>query len=448
MNIGAISLGCDKNRVDTEKMLARLTQGGHLIVSDADDADIIIVNTCAFIDKAKEESIDEILWSIAKKQSGKVGHVIITGCLAQRYEADLKAEFPEVDAILGVKNYDDILSAVERISEGERIVNTVCKDAFYEKRVLTTPYHYAYLKIADGCDNHCTYCAIPAIRGRYKSEKIEDLLKEAKALSDDGVKELILVAQDVTRYGIDFDGKPHLIELLKELAKLDFEWIRLLYLEPEMVDDELISYVATEPKMVKYMDIPFQHIDSGVLKLMNRHTDENSTRELVKKVKQAGITLRTTFICGFPNESEEAYEKLREFVKDGDLDYAGFFAYSREEGTAADRLDGHIAEDIKEKRANELSAIQQSIIEDRNRGLIGSTVRVIYDDIDYGKQMFVGRMSNQAPDIDGVVYFKADEQVQIGEFYDIEIVSAEGVDLIGVLANAHMGSPRNAILWG
>lgn len=449
MKIGAISLGCDKNRVDTEKMLARLTGGGHVIVSDADGADIIVVNTCAFIDKAKEESIDEILWSISKKQAGKVKHVIVTGCLAQRYEEDLKAEFPEVDAILGVRNYDDILGAIEEICEGgERFASTACRDGFYPERVLTTPYHYAYLRIADGCNNHCTYCAIPSIRGQYKSEDMADVICEAKKLCGDGVKEVILVAQDVTRYGIDFDGKPHLVELLKELAKLDFEWIRLLYLEPEMVSDELIEYVAGEPKIVKYMDIPFQHIDSGVLKLMGRHTDEISTRELVKKVKAAGITLRTTFICGFPQESEEAYEKLREFVKEGSLDYAGFFAYSREEGTAADRLDGHIEDKIKEKRASKLSAIQQKIIKKRNEGLIGRTVRVIYDGIDYDRQAFIGRMAVQAPDIDGVTYFTADGQVQIGEFYDIEIVGAEGVDLIGVLANAPMGSPQNAILRG
>ena len=254
MKIGAISLGCDKNRVDTEKMLARLTQGGHIIVSDVAEADILIVNTCAFIDKAKEESIDEILWSISQKQAGTVKHVIVTGCLSQRYTEDLRAEFPEVDAILGVQSYDEILSTVERISGGERVIGTACKDVFFANRVLTTPYHYAYLKIADGCNNHCTYCAIPSIRGSYRSESMEDLLTEAKTLSDDGVKELILVAQDVTRYGVDFDGKPHLIELVKKLAELDFEWIRLLYLEPEMVDDELIDFIVNEPKVVKYMD--------------------------------------------------------------------------------------------------------------------------------------------------------------------------------------------------
>lgn len=431
MRIGAISLGCDKNRVDSEKMLARLSSGGHIIVSDASEADILIVNTCAFIDKAKEESIDEILWAISEKNDGAVKHVIVCGCLAQRYADDLKAEFPEVDAILGVGNYDEILGAIERISKGERVTANACKDLFFEKRVLTTPYHYAYLKIADGCDNHCTYCAIPSIRGKYRSESIDNLLSEAKILSDDGVKELILVAQDVTRYGVDFDGKPHLTELVRKLEELDFEWIRLLYLEPEMVDDELIEFIANEPKIVKYMDIPFQHIDSGVLKRMNRHTDEQSTRELVKKVKAAGITLRTTFICGFPGESEEAHRLLCEFVREGNLDFAGFFAYSREEGTPADRLGGHIDEAEKERRVNELCEIQQEVISKRNARLKGSVVKVIYDGIDYDRQAFIGRAAFQAPDIDGVVYFTSDSEVRIGEFYEVEIVGAEGVDLLG-----------------
>ena len=431
MRIGAISLGCDKNRVDSEKMLARLSSGGHIIVSDASEADILIVNTCAFIDKAKEESIDEILWAISEKNDGAVKHVIVCGCLAQRYADDLKAEFPEVDSILGVGNYDEILGAIERISKGERVTATACKDLFFEKRVLTTPYHYAYLKIADGCDNHCTYCAIPSIRGKYRSESIDNLLSEAKILSDDGVKELILVAQDVTRYGVDFDGKPHLTELVRKLEELDFEWIRLLYLEPEMVDDELIKFIANEPKVVKYMDIPFQHIDSGVLKRMNRHTDEQSTRELVKKVKAAGITLRTTFICGFPGESEEAHRLLCEFVREGNLDFAGFFAYSREEGTPADRLGGHIDEAEKERRVNELCEIQQEVISKRNARLKGSVVKVIYDGIDYDRQAFIGRAAFQAPDIDGVVYFTSDSEVRIGEFYEVEIVGADGVDLLG-----------------
>ncbi len=431
MKIGAISLGCDKNRVDTEKMLSRLVGGGHTLVGSEEEADVIIVNTCAFIDKAKEESIDEILNAVAAKAAGKGKKVVVTGCLAQRYADTLKEEFPEVDAILGIADYDEILKTIEQVEDGLRVLNCANLDEFYEGRVLTTPYHYAYLKIADGCSNHCTYCAIPSIRGKYRSEKIEDLLREAKTLSDDGVKELILVAQDVTRYGMDFDGKSHLIELLDELSKLDFEWIRLLYLYPEMVDDTLIDYVKNNPKIAKYMDIPLQHIDDAVLKRMNRRTDEKSVRELIAKLKNAGIAVRTTFICGFPGESQAQFEKLESFIKEVKFDYAGFFAYSREEGTPADRLGGHLDEKVKEDRANRLAAIQQKIIKNRNKELIGKKVKVIYDDIDYDKQLFVGRSQNQAPDIDNLTLFSASDEVKIGEFYDVEITGADGIDLVG-----------------
>lgn len=431
MRIGAISLGCDKNRVDTEKMLSRLVGGGHTLVGSEEEADVIIVNTCAFIDKAKEESIDEILSAIAAKNAGKGKKVIVTGCLAQRYADTLKKEFPEVDAILGIADYDAILKTIKDVEDGEKVLNCANLDAFYSDRVLTTPYHYAYLKIADGCSNHCTYCAIPSIRGKYRSEKLEDLICEAKKLSDDGVKELILVAQDVTRYGTDFDGKPHLIELLDRLSKLDFAWIRLLYLYPEMVDDALIEYVKNNDKIAKYMDIPLQHVDDDVLKRMNRRTDEKSIRELIAKLKNAGIAVRTTFICGFPGETQEQFEKLEKFVKEVKFDYAGFFAYSREEGTPADKLDGHLDESVKEERANKLRAIQEKIIKSRNKELIGSKIKVIYDDIDYDRQKFVGRSQTQAPDIDNVTLFESDEDVRIGEFYDVEITGSDGIDLVG-----------------
>lgn len=397
MKIGAISLGCDKNRVDTEKMLSRLVDGGHTLVGSEEEADVIIVNTCAFIDKAKEESIDEILNAIAAKQADKKKKVIVTGCLAQRYADTIKDEFPEVDAVLGIADYDKMLDTVKEVEDGERVFLHDCKDGFYSGRVLTTPYHYAYLKIADGCNNHCTYCAIPSIRGKYRSEKLEDLIFEAQKLSDDGVKELILVAQDVTRYGTDFDGKPHLIHLLDELSKLDFEWIRLLYLYPEMVDDTLIEYMKNNPKVVKYVDVPLQHIDDAVLKRMNRRTDEKSVRELIAKLKDAGMTVRTTFICGFPGETKEQFDKLKEFVKSAEFDFAGFFAYSREEGTPADRLDGHLPERTREKRAEELKKLQEKIIEKHNASLVGKTVKVIYDDIDYDRQALWAERNRKLP---------------------------------------------------
>lgn len=431
MKIGAISLGCDKNRVDTEKMLSRLVSRGHVVVGTEEDADVIIINTCAFTDNAKSEAIDEILDAVAVKEEYENKKIIVTGCLAERYMNDLKEEFPEVDAFLGIANYDEICATIEKVAEGDKVYGCSRVDEFYSGRVLTTPYHYAYLKIADGCNNHCTYCAIPSIRGKYRSEKIEDLLEEAKALSDDGVKELILVAQDVTRYGVDFDGKSHLIELVKELAKLDFGRIRLLYLEPEAVDDELIEYVASEPKVAKYMDIPLQHVDDEVLKRMGRHTNEKYTRELITKIKAHGITVRSSFICGFPGESEEAHEKLKRFIAEGNIDYAGFFEYSREEGTPADRMDGHLDEEVKVRRANELREIETEVINARNKSMIGKRIEVVYDDIDYDRQIFVGRADFQTPDIDNVIYFTSEEEVRIGEYYTVEITGTDGIDLVG-----------------
>ena len=431
MKIGAISLGCDKNRVDTEKMLARLVGGGHTLVGNEEDADVIIVNTCAFTDDAKSEAIDEILSAVGHKKHSKKKKIIVTGCLPQRYMETLEKEFPEVDAFLGIADYDNILDTVEKITKGDKIFGGACGDEFYSGRVLTTPYHYAYLKIADGCNNHCTYCAIPSIRGKYRSEKMEDLLLEAKGLEKEGVKELILVAQDVTRYGVDFDGKSHLVELVDALSQMDFDLIRLLYLEPEAIDDSIIDMIVTNPKVAKYADVPLQHIDGDTLKRMGRRAGEDYTRALIKKMREKGITLRSSFICGFPGESEEAHEKLVEFIREGNIDYAGFFAYSREEGTPADRLTDHLDDEIKVARAERLRAIQTEVINNRNQQLIGKTVKVIYDEIDYDKQLFLGRAGFQTPDIDNVVYFTADKEVHIGEFYDVEITGVDGIDLVG-----------------
>ncbi len=431
MKIGAISLGCDKNRVDTEKMLARLVEGGHTLVGSEDDADVIIVNTCAFTDDAKSEGIDEILSAIEHKRHHKKKKVIVTGCLPQRYMETLEKEFPQVDAFLGIADYDGICDTVDKISKGTKIFGGACGDGFYSGRVLTTPYHYAYLKIADGCNNHCTYCAIPSIRGKYRSEKMEDLVLEAKCLEKEGVKELILVAQDVTRYGVDFDGKSHLVELVTALSEMDFDLIRLLYLEPEAVDDQILDMIVHNPKVAKYADVPLQHIDGATLKRMGRRADEDYTRTLIKKMRDLGITLRSSFICGFPGESEDAHNKLVEFISEGNIDYAGFFAYSREEGTAADRLADHLDEEVKIERANRLKDIQTQVIEKRNNSLMGKTVKVIYDEIDYDKQMFSGRAYFQAPDIDNVVYFTADKEVHIGEFYDVKITGTDGIDLVG-----------------
>lgn len=429
MKIGVISLGCDKNRVDLEKTLSRLVEGGHTLVGSEDEADIIIVNTCAFTSAAKTEAVEEVLNAVSYVSEGK--KVIVTGCLPQRYLKELQNDIPEVSAFLGVADYDGILAVIDEVSKGGKVCRAEGKDAFYGDRVLTTPYHYAYLKIADGCNNRCTYCAIPSIRGAYRSETEENLLSEAAKLADDGVKELILVAQDVTRYGIDFDGKPHIIELVKKLCALDFSLIRLLYLEPEAVTDELIDFIKNEPKIAKYMDIPLQHIDDGVLKRMGRHTTERSTRELINKVHAAGITVRSSFICGFPGESEDAFAKLKAFISEGGVDYAGFFPYSKEEGTAAYRLDGQMSKKIKLARADELFEIEKKIIEKRNKSLLGSVVKVIYDDVDYDKQMFVGRTETMTPDVDNQVFFTAPFTVDIGCFYNVEITGTDGIDLVG-----------------
>ncbi len=429
MKIGTISLGCDKNRVDTEKMLARLLGRGHTFVDREDDADVIVVNTCAFIDSAKTESIDEILSAVEyKKKNGT--KIVVTGCLPQRYKGDLKEALPEVDLFLGTGDYDMLCDYLDGLTVSES--KLYCSlDKYCSKRVLTTPYHYAYLKIADGCDNHCTYCAIPSIRGKYRSEKIEDLVSEAKSLSDEGVKELILVAQDVTRYGIDLYGKKSLTVLLDELSKLDFYRIRLMYLEPEMVDDELVDYVANNEKIAKYMDVPFQHIDSRLLKLMGRHTDEEYTKNLVNKIKAKGIKIRSSFIVGFPSEGEKEFEELYDFIRDYEIDYAGFFEYSLEEGTPAEKLDGRVDDDVKAKRCESLRELQERIIMKAADGYVGKTVNVLYEDIDYDNQMFVGRAEFQAPDIDNVVRFTSETPLSVGEIYSVEITGRIGMDLLG-----------------
>lgn len=429
MKIGTISLGCDKNRVDTEKMLARLLGRGHTFVDREDDADVIVVNTCAFIDSAKTESIDEILSAVEyKKKNGT--KIVVTGCLPQRYKGDLKEALPEVDLFLGTGDYDMLCDYLDGLTVSES--KLYCSlDKYCSKRVLTTPYHYAYLKIADGCDNHCTYCAIPSIRGKYRSEKIEDLVSEAKSLADEGVKELILVAQDVTRYGTDLYGKKSLTVLLDELSKLDFYRIRLMYLEPEMVDDELIDYVANNEKIAKYMDVPFQHIDSRLLKLMGRHTDEEYTKNLVNKIKAKGIKIRSSFIVGFPSEGEKEFEELYDFIRDYEIDYAGFFEYSLEEGTPAEKLGGRVDDDVKAKRCESLRELQERIIMKAADGYVGKTVNVLYEDIDYDNQMFVGRADFQAPDIDNVVRFTSDTPLNVGEIYSVEITGRIGMDLLG-----------------
>ncbi len=435
MKIGLISLGCDKNRIDSENMLAYLQDEGYELTGEPSEADIIIVNTCGFIDSAKQEAIDTIL-EMAEYKKDKCKYLIVTGCLSQRYMQDLENEFPEVDMFLGTANYHKLPIFIRNMVQGQGekcYVNDKDDRKFSPKRVLTTPYHYAYLKIAEGCDNKCTYCAIPNIRGKYTSRKIEDIVDEAKSLVKDyGIKELIIVAQDVSRYGIDIYGKIKLIELLKELSALDVEWIRLLYLYPEQVTEELIEYMASNPKICKYVDIPCQHVSNKILKLMNRKVTKEQIYNLVEMIRRHGdFTIRSTFIVGFPREEQEDFEELKEFISTARLDRCGFFAYSMEDGTPASRLSGQIAEDVKLQRQEELYALQESIMADKLKERIGSVVDVIYEGIDYDLQLFYGRSSHDAPEIDTKVYFYSDVPVEIGKIYKVKLQEVDGIDYFG-----------------
>lgn len=433
-NVAVISLGCDKNRVDTERMLYRISRGGYGIC-DAADADAIIINTCAFIESARQESIDTILECAELKKTGKLKTLIVTGCLPQKYSDELKAELPEVDAFLGAFEYDKIVGAIEgSIDECACTANNE-KDKFYADenvpRLLTTYPHTAYLKIAEGCDNHCTFCTIPSIRGKYRSRPIADVVAEAKGLVKDGVKELILVAQDVTRYGED-RGSNELIELLTELEKLEPQFgIRLLYCYPERVTDELIEKIASSKVISHYIDIPIQHISDSVLKRMNRKATGAEIERLIEKLHANGITVRTTLMVGFPGETQDDFDKLCEFVKRAKPEYSGVFAYSKEDGTPAARLDGQIKKSDKVKRIKRLGAVCAEVMRDINESKIGLSLPVLYEDIDYDKNLFVGRTQGQTPDVDGRVYFSSDEEVCVGNVYSVKIENCDEYDLYG-----------------
>ncbi len=427
ITIAVVSLGCDKNRVDTEKMLYKL-KDNVVVTDDFASADAIIVNTCAFIESAREESINTILEMAEYKSVGKCKKLIVTGCLPQRYLAEIKDELPEVDVFLGTNDYEKILEALEQT---KREYVSYCESGALKGRILTTPPHYAYLKIADGCDNHCTYCMIPSIRGKYRSTPIEQLIEEAQELVKSGVKELILVAQDVTRYGFDLYGKYTLIELIRRLSKLDLTWIRLMYCYPELVSDELIEEISSNEKVVKYIDIPLQHVDDGVLRRMNRKSSYASINELMDKLSSKGIAIRTTLMVGFPGETQQAFDKLLDFVKKQKLRHVGVFAYSDEDVPSA-KLDGKVDEKTKQKRAAQIAKAHKKNVEEFNKTMIGKTLCVLYEDIDFDKNLFKGRTEDCAPEIDTCVYFKADF-ADVGSFYNVLIKSSKGYDLIGEL---------------
>lgn len=433
--LGIISLGCDKNRVDSEKLLATLEEK-YTITAEIEEAQIIVVNTCAFLGSARKEAIETAIECSAYRKTGKLEKLIMTGCLPQRFIDELYEPFTEVDGFLGTFDYDLFEDTVNRCYAGERVNNVKKgKNPNVIKRKITTPLHYAYLKIADGCNNHCTYCLIPSIRGKYFSYPINELLCEAEGLGE--VSELILVAQDVTRYGIDLYGKNTLCELISKLSELEnIQSIRLLYCYPDMIDNELIEQLSNNNKLVKYLDIPLQHASSSVLKRMNRKGNHESYLELVKTLKQRvpGIALRSTFIAGFPGETQEDFEILKDFIKQAKLLNAGFFAYSKEEGTPAYKLPNQVEERVKKQRVKELYAIQKQISKENLSSYKGKTLSVICDGIDYDRQCFFGRAYFQAPDIDGKIYFTAGEDGEVinqGEVYNVKITRNNAYDLFG-----------------
>lgn len=434
-----ISLGCDKNRIDSEIMLKRLSDGGHEIVAELDGADCAVVNTCGFIESAKREAIDAIFDMVRAKQAGDIKAVVVTGCLAQRYKSELCELIPEADAVLGLSANKDIVFAVERALKGERTAEFGKPEELVIEgaRLISTPPHYSYIKIAEGCSNHCTYCAIPSIRGAYRSRPMANILAEARSLIRDGVRELIVIAQDTTSYGKDLSGGESLASLLRELCKIEgYFRIRVLYAYPERITDELIEVLGTEEKVAKYLDIPLQHASAPVLKRMGRYGSAETLIALIEKLRGGvkGITLRSTFIVGFPGETEEQFSELIGFIKKARLDRAGCFEFSAEEGTPAEKLGPMIDEETKAKRAEIFRFTQTEIMAAKNAERIGTTIQAVCDGFDEEKGMFACRGDADAPEIDTAVYLPLESDLMVGEVYEIKITGADEFDLLGELA--------------
>ena len=437
MNVLFISLGCDKNLVDTEVMLGLLASKGHQMTDDETQADVIVINTCCFIHDAKEESIQTILEMAEYKKEGKLKALIVTGCLAQRYKNEIVEEIPEVDAVLGTTSYDKVVEAIDEALNGHVMVEMTDIDALpivETKRLVTTGGHFAYLKIAEGCDKHCTYCIIPKIRGNFRSVPMENLLKEAKELADQGVKELILVAQETTLYGKDIYGEKSLHKLLKELCKVPgIQWIRILYCYPEEITDELIQVIKEEKKICHYLDVPIQHASNAILKRMGRRTSKEQLVEIIEKLRREipDISLRTTLITGFPGETEEQHEELLDFVDEMEFDRLGVFTYSPEEDTPAAEMDGQIAEEVKEDRQAELMELQQDIAFDRAEDMIGREVLVMIEGKVADENAYVGRTYRDAPNVDGLIFVNTEEELMSGDFAKVKVSGAVDYDLIG-----------------
>ena len=437
MKIGMVSLGCPKNQTDAEIMLGILSQKGNEIVSDPKDAEVIIVNTCGFIDPAKQESIDTILEMAEYKKSGKCRLLIASGCLAERYHDDIKKELPEVDAVVGAGDFDKVAEVIDEAQSGKNIClygHQNCDIPENLPRLLSTPFYTAYLKIADGCDNNCTYCAIPMIRGHFRSRKPEDIVKEAEELAANGVKELILIAQDTTRYGTDLFGKPSLDMLLEKLCKIDgIHWIRVHYYYTEAITESLIDVMAQNDKICSYIDMPIQHINNDILRRMARRTNREEIISRIKMIreKMPDAAIRTSIITGFPGETEEQFEELYEFAGDIKFDRMGVFAYSQEEGTPAANFDGQVDDSVKLERRDRLMSLQQKISLEKNKSKIGTVTEVLCEGYDEDNYMYVGRSYADSIDVDGKVYFAAEDEVETGTFVKVEILDADEYDLTG-----------------
>ncbi len=436
--IGFISLGCAKNQVDCERMMYRVQESGHEVQPEVVGSDVVVINTCGFIDSAKAEAIDHILKTAQLKAEGLVGKILVTGCLSQRYQQEILDEMPEVDGVLGTGSYDRVVEAVNALLENKTVMqfDSIDEPEVETGRILTTPEHYAFLKIAEGCDNRCSYCIIPYLRGKFRSRPVDDVLYEARMLADSGVKELIVVAQDTSRYGTDFPEHKRLLpELLRQLCKIDgFHWIRIHYVYPDEIDDQLIDVIATEPKIVKYLDIPIQHCNSHILKLMNRRGDGDFLRGLFKKLRDRipGLVLRTSVITGLPGEGEGEFQELCEFLKQQRLERVGAFPFSPEEGTPAYDME-HPDFDTAQSRAQMVEMLQSAIMDNYHASMIGKTIEVLVDGYDIEYEQYFGRTYADSPDIDGRVWIASEEPLREGTFVKVTVDSVIDGDLSGCL---------------
>ena len=441
VKVGMVSLGCNKNQVDAERMLYKIKEAGYQLVADAALSDIVIVNTCGFIESAKQEAIETILEFGKLKEEGRIKKIIVSGCLAERYKEEVAELLPEADAVIGLGCNDDILNVIDKVLANQRpleFANKLCLP-MEGGRIQTTLPFYSYLKVAEGCSNCCTYCAIPAIRGKFRSVPMEKLIEEAKGLAEHGVKELNIIAQDSTRYGEDLYGESKLPELLTELCRIDkLKWIRILYCYPERITDKLLDVIAKEDKIVKYIDVPIQHCCEDILKKMNREGNEEYLRALMAKIREKvpNVTIRTTLITGFPSETEEQFNQLADFVKDMRFDRLGCFAYSQEEGTKAAEMPDQIDEETKQRRADVIMEQQQIIMAQNNEKMIGKTIEVVTEGFDRYGECYFGRSAADAPDIDGKIFFRSPERkLTSGSFVKVNITETLDYDLIGEIEN-------------